>query len=398
MQREGEEDRRQRLLATTAKGRALALDLARSCNLQRIAAALRRSWTRQRRSRRTTSLCARRSSRRAAGGGSGLRRDGPWRIDEPTADVGLPDDAPHLLVVDDDNRIRTLLHAFWPSMAFASPRPRTPPSARAKSQALAFDLLILDVMMPGENGFELTAGTPRDSERADPDADGAGPSPTTASGGSRSAPTTISPSRSSRANCCCASTTSSSARRARGQPEPTRESVRFGPFTFHVARGELQRDGETIRITERERDMLRMFADAPGETVDRARLAGDGRRRQRAHGRRPDQPAAPQDRARSRPTRSIFRRCAASAIGWPSIHDARQPRRQADAAPSRESGAQAIMRNCAGHRAWPGGRCADRRPACRRASMPARCSSSSRRSSSCRRSSPMSSWSSTGRA
>jgi two-component system, OmpR family, phosphate regulon response regulator OmpR len=51
--------------------------------------------------------------------------------------------------------------------------------------------------------------------------------------------------------------------------------VTFGEFTFHVARGELQQQGETIRITERERDMLRLLVETPRETVDRLALAGN---------------------------------------------------------------------------------------------------------------------------
>ena len=47
------------------------------------------------------------------------------------------------------------------------------------------------------------------------------------------------------------------------------QSIRFGPFTFHVERGELKRDGRVVRITDRERDILRIFAGKPGETVRR---------------------------------------------------------------------------------------------------------------------------------
>ena len=45
--------------------------------------------------------------------------------------------------------------------------------------------------------------------------------------------------------------------------------IRFGPFTYHVERGELKKDGEVVRITDRERDILRIFASRPGETVRR---------------------------------------------------------------------------------------------------------------------------------
>src|SRR3982074_898352 len=71
------------------------------------------------------------------------------------APVVLADDAPHLLVVDDDRRIRDLLSRFL--LAEGSPATTAEPGAdpRAKLEGLRFDLLILDVMMPGETGFDL---------------------------------------------------------------------------------------------------------------------------------------------------------------------------------------------------------------------------------------------------
>ncbi len=45
---------------------------------------------------------------------------------------------------------------------------------------------------------------------------------------------------------------------------------------FHIGRGELRRGEEAVHLTDRERDMLRMLAAAPGETVTRLALAGNG--------------------------------------------------------------------------------------------------------------------------
>src|SRR5512143_4115231 len=71
------------------------------------------------------------------------------------APAKLPDDAPHLLVVDDDRRIRDLLSRFLSSEGYRVTTAETAADARAKLEGLSFDLLILDVMMPGETGFEL---------------------------------------------------------------------------------------------------------------------------------------------------------------------------------------------------------------------------------------------------
>jgi two-component system, OmpR family, phosphate regulon response regulator OmpR len=58
-------------------------------------------------------------------------------------------------------------------------------------------------------------------------------------------------------------------------PAPA-ESVRFGKFVFHIGRGELRQGEEVIRLTDREREMLRLLSQDPGETVSRMALAGDG--------------------------------------------------------------------------------------------------------------------------
>jgi two-component system, OmpR family, phosphate regulon response regulator OmpR len=57
---------------------------------------------------------------------------------------------------------------------------------------------------------------------------------------------------------------------------PAAEQVGFGPFVYHLARGELRRGEEIIKLTDREREMLRILAGTPGETVSRMALAGAG--------------------------------------------------------------------------------------------------------------------------
>ena len=64
---------------------------------------------------------------------------------------------PHILVVDDDRRLRELLHKYLSENGFRVTTAENAASARAKLLSLAFDLIVLDVMMPGENGLDLTA-------------------------------------------------------------------------------------------------------------------------------------------------------------------------------------------------------------------------------------------------
>lgn len=62
----------------------------------------------------------------------------------------------HLLVVDDDDRIRDLLKRYLARNGFRVSVAANAQDARRLMQGFTFDLLVLDVMMPGENGFELT--------------------------------------------------------------------------------------------------------------------------------------------------------------------------------------------------------------------------------------------------
>ena len=109
---------------------------------------------------------------------------------------------PHILVVDDDNRLRELLRKYLVDNGFVVATARDAAEARAQLAALCFDLIILDVMMPGETGLELTASLRKASEipillltaRDEPDDRIAG---------LEAGADTIWPSPSSRANWCC---------------------------------------------------------------------------------------------------------------------------------------------------------------------------------------------------
>src|SRR3974390_3002888 len=63
---------------------------------------------------------------------------------------------PHLLAVDDDPRLRELLRRYLTDHGFRAPTALGAAAARAPLAGFAFDLLIIDVMMPGEDGFALT--------------------------------------------------------------------------------------------------------------------------------------------------------------------------------------------------------------------------------------------------
>ena len=184
----------------------------------------------------------------------------------------LPDNAPHILVVDDDHRIRELLGRYLFQNGFRVTVAEDAKSARAAMRGLKFDLVVLDVNMPGgESGLELA----RDLKRMLP------------------------------IPICMLTALAEASDRILGleagvddyivKPFEPRElvlrlqnilrrrqggggvkdEIRMGENAFHIGRGELKRGEEAIKLTERERDMLRLFASRPGMPIQRHELAPD---------------------------------------------------------------------------------------------------------------------------
>jgi two-component system phosphate regulon response regulator OmpR len=184
-----------------------------------------------------------------------------------------PDDAPHLLVVDDDRRIRDLLSRFLTSEGYRVTTADTATDARAKLKGLSFDLLVLDVMMPGETGFELAKAIRGDSNVPILMLTARDAAESRIRGLEIGADDYLSKPFEPRELSLRIANILKRAQPA--APSPA-ESVRFGPFVYHLARGELRKGEEIIRLTDRERDMLRVLAHSPGETVPRLSLAGNG--------------------------------------------------------------------------------------------------------------------------
>jgi two-component system phosphate regulon response regulator OmpR len=185
----------------------------------------------------------------------------------------LADDAPHLLVVDDDRRIRDLLSRYLLREGYRVTTAESAPDARAKLEGLSFDLLILDVMMPGETGFDLAREIRAGSTVPILMLTARSEAESRITGLELGADDYVAKPFEARE---LSLRIANILKRARPAATPTVESVRFGDFVFHVARGELRRGDEIIHLTDREREMLRLLSAAPGETVPRLALAGNG--------------------------------------------------------------------------------------------------------------------------
>ena len=180
------------------------------------------------------------------------------------------DRPPHLLLVDDDDRIRDLLKRFLTQTGARVSAAPDAQSARRLLESMDFDLLILDVMMPSEDGFSLAENVRRTSKvpivlltaRGMPEDRIRGLS----IGADDYVPKPFEPAELAlRINAILRRTAST-----RSEPP---EIVTFGPFAFNAARGELQREGAAVRLTEAEAAMLRVLATRPGEVISREELA-----------------------------------------------------------------------------------------------------------------------------
>ena len=158
--------------------------------------------------------------------------------------------ARHLLIVDDDDRIRELLKEYLARAGFRVTAASGGAPARKLMESLDFDLAVFDVMMPGEDGFSLTRWL-RDQR---------GPSGRT-------------PVLMLTARGLAEDRIEAILRRAQDRAAPAGEPLKLGRCAFDADRGELACEGEIVRLTEAEVALLRQLARTPHEPVDRLELA-----------------------------------------------------------------------------------------------------------------------------
>jgi len=168
------------------------------------------------------------------------------------------DTAPHLLVVDDDRRIRDLLAGYLRDNGYRVTVSAGSAEARNALRGLAFDLIILDIMMPGESGLSLAKALRDEPEHR-------------VGGLELGVDDYMAKPFDPRELLLRLQNV---LRRRDAAAEPP-EEVCFGDCVFHISRGDLTRAGEPVKLTDRERDLLRQFARMPGETIARHELLGE---------------------------------------------------------------------------------------------------------------------------
>jgi two-component system phosphate regulon response regulator OmpR len=181
---------------------------------------------------------------------------------------------PHILVVDDDTRLRNLLKKFLGDNGYMVTTAADAAEARRQMAALQFDLLVVDVMMPGEDGLSLTRGIRTTSTVPILMLTAMGESSDRIHGlelgvddymGKPFEPKEL------------VLRIGSILRRAPPVDTSAKLELRFGECRYDLARQKLTRSGIAVHLTAGEAELLKVLAQNAGQAVDRAALtvAGD---------------------------------------------------------------------------------------------------------------------------
>ena len=237
------------------------------------------------------------------------------------------EEAPHILVVDDDPRLRQLLHRYLVQNGYFATTAADAIEAKSKAKNMAFDLIVLDIMMPGQDGLSLTEELRGESEVPIMLLTARGAPEDRIRGLEAGADDYLAKPFEPRELLLRVATIL-----RRVQVARTDDVIRFGPFTFNRRNAELRRPRRRDPPDHR-RDLASPGAGSQARSLDQPRRA----RRQgrggglRSCGRRADGPAAPQDRGRPPPATlhphdARLRLCAAAgelspcwdgcAAGW----------------------------------------------------------------------------------
>ncbi|MBI3418516.1 MAG: response regulator transcription factor [Proteobacteria bacterium] len=177
---------------------------------------------------------------------------------------------PHILVVDDDKRLRDLLRQYLMDQGYLVSTAVNSADALQKLQAVLFDLVVLDVMMPGEDGFALTRRLRQ--ERA-----------------FKNLPILFLTARGESADRITGLEAGSddylikpfeprelqlriAAILRRVPKDEQSPEVWIGRWLYDRVRGELRDATDILRLTDVEASLLKILAEAPGETISREEL------------------------------------------------------------------------------------------------------------------------------
>ena len=184
-------------------------------------------------------------------------------------DTKIEEDARHVLIVDDDDRIRTLLKKYLNENGYRTSVAQNAAEARRVMSVVDFDALVVDVMMPGESGFDFTKSVRSASNVPILLLTARGLPEDRIEGLERGADDYLSKPFEPRELLL---RINALLRRAR-PAGLNKQELTFGGCTFAVGRGELRRGGELVKLTAGETSLLKALAKKPGEAISRHALA-----------------------------------------------------------------------------------------------------------------------------
>lgn len=179
--------------------------------------------------------------------------------------------SPHILVVDDDSRLRELLRRYLSENDFIVSVANGADEARKLLAGITFDLLVLDVMMPGEDGLSLTQSIRQNGNIPILLLTARGEVEDRIAGLERGADDYLVKPFEPRELVLRISTIL-----RRAAPPVARSHLQLGDCRFDVERGELWRQDELIKLTSVEERLLNTLALAAGEAVSREALIEQG--------------------------------------------------------------------------------------------------------------------------
>ncbi len=180
-------------------------------------------------------------------------------------------DKPHILVVDDDTRLRELLKSFLSRNGFRVTAASSASEARQRLQGLDFDLIVLDVMMPGETGLEFASELRRTDDVPILMLTAMGDPKDRIAGLEKGVDDYLGKPFEPRELLLRIQNV---LRRARPS-EPTQEVERlvtFGPMQFDLELGELTQKGKRVPLTDAEIALLRALTGRLGQVLSREAL------------------------------------------------------------------------------------------------------------------------------
>jgi two-component system, OmpR family, phosphate regulon response regulator OmpR len=177
---------------------------------------------------------------------------------------------PHILVVDDDTRLRTLLRKYLSDSGFRVSTAGDAAEARAQLASLSFDLIVLDVMMPGESGFDFVTSLRPHSKVPILLLTAMGESEHRVRGFETGADDYLHKPFEPRELVL---RIQSILRRVPAETQVTKPAqIRLGPFRFDVGREQLLKGSDVVRLTSAEIGLLKVLAENAGEPLSREEL------------------------------------------------------------------------------------------------------------------------------